>query len=136
MMGFGGGGSHLPLPDSSGIEKVDRLTLLGLYAGILAAEPPPPPPGKAHKKKLRPTPARIDAEKVRQDWIDRVAVREEAMLTARIGVEMAARRTLVASGLNADRMQQRRLQAEIAQIEVRIKDLQQHLLKLKGGLHQ
>ena len=139
MMGFGGMGSHIPLPDGD-IDAGDRLTFLGLYRGIKAALGAGIRVAEAKaaqaKKKLRLTPAMLDFEKVRLDRLAATEAAESRMLTQRIGVEQANLRTIVASMASADDQRQRHLQMQIAQIEMRIKDLQMHLSKLKGGLQQ
>jgi len=135
MLGFGDT-SHIPLPDGE-IDPGDRLTLLGLYRGIAAALPVIPRLiGKAHKKIQRLTAPMMDLERVRLDRLAATEAKEQAMLTARIGVERGNLRTIVASMATAEGQRQRHLQMQIAQIEMRIKDLQMHLAKLKGGLQQ
>jgi len=135
MLGFGDT-SHIPLPDGE-IDAGDRLTLLGLYRGLAAAIPAIPRLiGKAHKKIQRLTAPMLDFEKVRLDRLAATEAAERRMLTQRIGVEQANLRTIVASMASADDQRQRHLQMQIAQIEMRIKDLQMHLSKLKGGLQQ
>ena len=127
------------LPDPQGdSDRGWRATLLGLYRGIVAALPALPPiiPGKGHKRKPRLTPPMLDFERVRLDRLAATEAKEAAMLNARIGVERANLRTIVASMATASDQQQRRLRSQIAAIEVRIKDLQMHLSKLKGGRRQ
>jgi len=134
MLGFGDTG-HIPLPDGE-IDAGDRLTLLGLYRGIVAglgagiriAE------AKAAqaKKRLRPTPQALDFRKILADRLEATELAERRMLTQRIGVEQANLRTIVASMASADDQRQRHLQMQISQIESRIKDLQMHLSRLKG----
>jgi len=131
MLGFGDTG-HIPLPDGE-IDAGDRLTLLGLYRGIAAAIPVIPRLiGKAHKKVQRLTAPMLDFERVRLDRLAATEAKEAAMLTARIGVEQANLRTIVASMASADDQRQRHLQMQIAQIEQRIRDLELHLTRLKG----
>jgi len=140
MLNFASGGNAL-LPDPQGdSDQGTRLTLLGLYRGIAAALPTIPPIpriiGKAHRKLQKFTAPMLDFERVRLDRLEATEAKEAAMLTARIGVEQANLRTIVASMATADDQRQRHLQMQIAQIEMRIKDLEMHLSKLKGGLRQ
>ena len=135
MLGFGSMGSHIPLPDGE-LDVGDRATLLGLYRRLTVVLRKAVSRGPRHAKKQRLSPPMLDFEKVRLDRLAATEAKEGAMLTARIGTERANIRMIVGMLASADDQRQRHLQMQIAQIEMRIKDLQMHLSKLKGGLHQ
>lgn len=130
-------GSDDLLPDPDGtIDAGDRLTLLGLYSGILAAAPPAPAKGPPHKKKIRPTSQALDFRKVLADKQARTEAAEEAMWTSRLQQQLAARKTLVAAMVNADRQRQKALAQQLNDIDARVRQIQMDLAKLKAGIKQ
>lgn len=134
MLSFG---DEALLPDVDGfLDSGDRLSFLGLYRMFAAALRRALARGPGHPKKQRFTAPMLDFEKVRLDRLAASEEKERRMLQARIGVEMAARRTLVASMLSGDQSRQAHLRMQIRAIEQRISDLEQHLARLKGGLRQ
>jgi len=137
MLNFAAGGNAL-LPDPQGdSDQGARLTLLGLYRlGVAALRRALAKGPKGHKEKQPFTVPMLDFEKVRLDRLAATEAAERRMLTQRIGVEQANLRTIVASMASAGDLRQQHLRMQIAQIEARIKDLQMHLGKLKGGLRQ